>query len=231
MLGWCLWLLGSWAVALGPKWFSLVPSVRYLGVAAVVGSMLFWPALRLSQERSDAPGRWSLPGPRGLFRIAFDWLGLNFVWSGVAMTMAAMGQWRVRQAAVVCVALAGWTMLAGMVVVWGLRGPVRRTLAMFVCVAMVFVPPLILLAWSLAGELGSAIGAYGPLAMLWAWTQAGRQDLQPGAEAEVMVVLLAAAAAFVITVTAVVIGSVGGYAGAAAGRGSAPGAVPPSVQP
>lgn len=226
VFAWCMWLLGSWAVALGPKWLSLGPSVRYMGVAAVVGSMLLWPALRLSQERREEVTRWGLPTPRGLVRAVFDWMGLNLVWFGVAATMAVMGQWHLRQVLLMCVILAAWTMVAGMVITWGRGGSFRRVLAMLICVALVFGGPVATFLWNRAGQPYTPSNV-GPLAMMWAATEVNRSVELFTFQGSMVMVLVTAGVAFLLTVGAVVIGSAGGYAGPTQDEAAAEATAPP----
>src|SRR5438046_758433 len=92
VLGWCLWLLGSWGITL---WFQGVTQVRGMIYAAAAGMLLLWPAWRLSQglvrdfrfpvwewsreHESAAWQRRQLSGARPIARVLVDWFSLNLV--------------------------------------------------------------------------------------------------------------------------------------------------------
>jgi len=55
LLGWCLWLLVSWAINLMLDGSAAMPAVRWMLVCALVGIMIAWPVWRLSLPTPPMP--------------------------------------------------------------------------------------------------------------------------------------------------------------------------------
>lgn len=159
VLGWCLWLIGSWGTVLvgGSNVPTTGPVHRWMSLMAVVGACAVWPAVRLSQEARDA---WDRPVPRGLARrsVLLDWAAINLVFQAVLWPMAFVGQWSVAQAVMLGITLAAWSLLAGLIVAWGRVSPSgrARTGAMAACLAVLLLEPLALFLVGMAGGGGWA---------------------------------------------------------------------------
>jgi hypothetical protein len=167
LLGWCLWLLGSWLLlGMGLRGTP----IREMVFASMFGMMLLWPAFRLSQD-----GRWrrwwvphgepseagspgvapTHPEPAPAKRssltpplILRDWFALNAIFQAVIWPHVLTRQWQADQAAWVSAAVASWTLLCGAIVALGCLSlkPSRRLAAMAGAVLLVLGEPL-LLAW------------------------------------------------------------------------------------
>ncbi len=156
LLLWCLWLLVAWAWAtwlnygsalLWQRRVSLAPAARFVLAAATIGLMIVWPVVRLSQapaaghsptadpaadpaEAADSP-RW-----RPLAALAWtlrDWLALNAVLSAVIAALGIGAGWWLQQMAAISATLAGWSLLSGLLIAWGVasgRGWVRVLLTL-----------------------------------------------------------------------------------------------------
>ena len=161
VLGWCLWLLGSWAVSMLIA--SRVPAARWMVLSAVVGLMLMWPVVRLS-ERTPRGGRASiLPG------VLVEWLCLVLVFQAVVWPLRVISDWRTDQTVWLDLAVVGWSLLTAALVALGLqwRRPVPRTAMMGLCALLVVGEPMVM--W-LAGVVG--LGAawsmrVSPLETVW----------------------------------------------------------------
>jgi len=175
LLGWCLWLLGSWII-LGMG-FQRTP-IREMILASMLGMMLLWPAFRLSQDGrrrrtihrdttadvaamhtdSHAPGL--TPG-----LILRDWFALNCVFQAVVWPHVLTEQWHMDQAAWVTAAVAAWSLLAGAVTSLGClaRRNAGRVAAMAAIVLLLFGEPVVLAWMNRLGEDGQLGGFDWPM--------------------------------------------------------------------
>ncbi len=144
VLAWCLWLIGVWAVLLFMVGFH-GPAHRWMTLAALMGLMGLWPAARLSQDTTDGSGQLQ-PGSRSV--IVADWFCLNLVYQAVLWPMRIVADWSVAQTLWLDVAVAGWSLLTGLLIAWGRSFGTAgmRTLAMLACVAVVVLEPVVLAA-------------------------------------------------------------------------------------
>jgi hypothetical protein len=169
MLGWTLWLLGSWAANLGwdgAMWVArglagdatvpfdlFVPVARGYVVSILVGLAVVWPMARLSGRPGGAAG----------MQIALDLVTMLIL---AQMTLLPLGQlagWAPRRALMVNLAVGVWALPVGLIVLRGLRGgAASRTGAMAMCVAMAIGPWL---AVGLGAE--SRWAHWSPLHQLW----------------------------------------------------------------
>ncbi len=135
VLLWCLWLLGSWISCLLLD--AYIPATRLMLFASMVGMMTFWPAFRLSQERD---------GHAAASQVLWDWLCLNLVFQTVLWMIHGGARWNLFQALWVDAAVAGWSLLTGVVIAIGLQRSRAwaRAAAMAVCVAMMLGEPLLI---------------------------------------------------------------------------------------
>lgn len=129
MLGWCLWLLGSWGVTLTLD--TAIPSTRWMIYAAMTGLLAAWPAVRLSQAATHA-GRPSL-------MLLVDWFALLVILQAVVWPLRVVAGWTWWQALWIDLSLGAWALLAGGIAALGraFAGGLARTLAM---VAVLIVP-------------------------------------------------------------------------------------------
>ena len=138
-----IWLIGSWMIAIGlrapvqPSSATYTPNVRLMVQCVVIGLMIGWPLLRLSQSRPALPIRQSI----------LDLMVLVGLVQVVLWPLRLVTSWTPLRTAAIDATLSGWVILAGAVVTAALvtdrRGP--RNLAMFACVSMVLLGPTV--AW------------------------------------------------------------------------------------
>jgi hypothetical protein len=203
ILGWCLWLLGTWGVLwIVGGW--TVPALRAMVFAGVVGLMGLWPAVRLSQPTASPPREavaraTRRAGARGLEKpdrfaglpsdgawaracggTLLDWFWLNLVFQAVLWPLQMAAGWSITQAVWLAVSVAGWSLLTGLILAWG-RGTDRglgRTVAMVVCVGLVVLEPALWwLGWK-AGVAGVPMMRLSPLQALWSFSATDLDPLQ-----------------------------------------------------
>lgn len=190
IIGWCLWLMGTWGVLwLIGGW--TVPALRAMVFSGVVGLMGLWPAVRLSQATGrpadgQRPGAGvplpAIPSDHAWARVCggtlLDWLCLNLVFQAVLWPLQMAAGWTLIQALWLDVSVAGWSLLTGLLIAWG-RGTDRSTgrlLAMLVCVGVVVLEPALWwLGWQ-AGAVGVPMMRISPLQALWSLSAT---DLNP----------------------------------------------------
>jgi len=166
VLGWCLWLLGSWGVSMLIA--SRVPAARWMMFSALVGLMLIWPVVRLS-ERSPRGRRSTVPAGV-LLGVLVEWLCLVLVFQAVIWPLRVISDWRTDQTVWLDLAVVSWSLLTAALVALGLqwRESVPRTVMMAACVLVVVGEPMVLALSSGLG-LGSGWGLrVSPLETMWA---------------------------------------------------------------
>lgn len=137
-----LWLIGSLAVAMGFRTpvhataASLEPGIRLMLQCVVVGLMIAWPLLRLSQEPTRVSVRQTL-----LDLIALLTILQIVVWVPRMFTI-----WTVSRTAALDAMLVSWAMLVGAIVASAIGGdrPVGRIVAMTACVTITLLGPLLI---------------------------------------------------------------------------------------
>lgn len=130
LLGWCFWLLASWAtLGLGLHQTPLT----WLVFAAMTGLMLVWPAWRLSAGAGHAAPAANLPAGRVIGWVLRDWLSLilifqAIIWPHVIIRQLSLqepagsvptGSWSLAQALWIDAAVAAWSLLIGAFVAMG----------------------------------------------------------------------------------------------------------------
>lgn len=191
VLGWCLWIAGSWGLALLNG--SLLPAARWLVVQALVGLMLVWPAVRLSWPRGSVRRL----RPAGVWG---EWLALMLVLQAVIWPVRLIAQWRVDQALWVAATLAAWSLLTAALVAVGVhaRACGARALVMFGCVALVVGEPAALALAVTAGWTEGWPMQANPLVPLWALMQPAVDVGLGRAPGQVMLAAAAAVAAWLV---------------------------------
>ncbi len=118
--------------------------------ACVLGLMLLWPVIRLSQEQTDPHGA----RPRGGLTpgyIWLDWFCLALVLQSVIWPLHLTAGWSFPRTWWLNGTLCAWSLLAGFITALGCRSRqvVGRSLAMAGCVLLLVGEPLLL---ALAGD-------------------------------------------------------------------------------
>ncbi len=166
VLGWCLWLLGSWGSTLSIA--ATVPAVRWMVYASMLGMLLIWPTYRLclGPMALRYPGQPPTLGADAR-AVLLDWLALNAVLQAVLWPLKLSADWTPGQTLWLVGAMAGWSLVTGVVIVLGRAGgSLRRFLAMLACVLLVFGEPIVSAVWGLATP-----GQLSPIGPIWVLTQ------------------------------------------------------------
>lgn len=170
LLSWCGWLMASWLLCLAafpPRATELnvarsaldqaqrhLPAVRGTLVAAIIGISLVWPALRLTQQKTDRPA----------LRCAGDLLSMLLVLQVVIWPLRVLVHWTIWQTVWIDLVIIGWSLPIGLWVYLGLRraGSAVRLLAMVMCLATLIGPPMV-------GVIidQPSLAAVNPIAVLW----------------------------------------------------------------
>lgn len=194
MLGWCLWLLGSWAVTLTLD--SPVPAVRWMVFAVFTGLAVVWPVVRLSQDTRPGGGR--------VWTIVIDWVCLVLIFQAVVWPLSLVAGWTWQQALWIDAAITAWSLLMGAVVALGrlFASAVARGAAMAACLLLILGAPALR---TIAGVGTPGQGGAGaqewtqglePLTLLWRLTQRPVDVDLPGVAPSVVAAALAALAAW-----------------------------------
>jgi len=161
VLLWCLWLLGSWSVCVVD--FGQAAS-RWMVFSCMVGLMLMWPVFRLSQSA----GR-----PISAGSVLWDWLCLNMVLQAAIWPLHVTALWSVEQALWLAVAMAGWSMLTGLLLLicsgWA-SGPGRMA-GTVMCLLLIVGEPVAMAALAGARISGAWSMRVSPIDTLWALTE------------------------------------------------------------
>lgn len=140
ILGWCLWLIGAWAVTFLSS-ASLIAADRWMSFAAAMGLLLIWPAWRLSLEIPSA----TVHPLQTIGHVWIEWLALNLVLQAVIWTLPVGSGWSFQQTLWLDAALASWSLLIAAIVAAGTlaASPPRQNLAMLGCLLILFGQPLL----------------------------------------------------------------------------------------
>jgi hypothetical protein len=154
-----LWLIGSWMLTIGVRTpiqavsASYTPAVRLMHLCMVIGLMIGWPLLRLSQRALARP----------LAQAALDLLVLLALVQVVIWPLRLVTPWSIGRTAALDAALSGWLLLVGAVVAaaTGTGSPGPRWLAMAACLVFCLLGPLL----AALGSAGGAIAGiqFGPI--------------------------------------------------------------------
>jgi hypothetical protein len=141
-MGWCAWLLASWALNLAidpplmPEFVTgdrgyefaqrITPAIRGMLVSMIVALVLLWPAVRLSQR---------FVGTRQLLA---DLLSLTLINQVVLWPMRALIGWPIARTVLIDLHLIVWPGFAALLIRLGTRSEsaLSRGLAMIGCVAL-----------------------------------------------------------------------------------------------
>lgn len=204
ILGWCLWLLGSWGVTLAID--SSVPAGRWMVFSVMMGLMAIWPAFRLSQANEpQVPGRLRL--------VLLDWLCMLAVFQTVVWPLRLLGAWSIRQACWLNGAVAAWSLLSGLLIAWGCGRSAGsgRTAAMVLCILLLVGEPAVMLLAGLGRPAGAGPGwtmRVSPVQTVWALTRPpSRFRLDPWTD-HIKAAGLAAVAGWVVLGGAALIGRI-----------------------
>lgn len=135
-----LWLVGSLVIAVGVRLpvqassASFEPGVRLLLQCVVIGLMIAWPLLRLSQQ----------PTTRPIQQTLLDLVVLLTLIQVVIWVPRLLTNWTVPRTAALDATVASWTVLAGAIVATVVHSnrPSLRTAGMLVCVVLCLLGPL-----------------------------------------------------------------------------------------
>ncbi len=138
-----LWLIVSWQIAIGVQApveassASYTPGVRLMLICVVIGLLIAWPLLRLSQPATAFPIRQTL----------LDLVVLLALVQLVIWPLRLITPWSTLRTAAIAASLIGWTTLAGAVVASAVGSPHAgpRNLAILACLTMCLAGPTI--AW------------------------------------------------------------------------------------
>jgi hypothetical protein len=159
-----VWLVVSWLLAIGVRSpieassASYTPGVRLMLICLVVGLVVGWPLLRLSQTPMSFPMR----------QVLLDLVVLLALVQVVVWPLRLVTPWSPARTAALDATLVAWALLAGALVasVAGSKRPGPRNLAMLGCVSLCVVGPVLALA--VVGvpsvePLGRQLARIGPL--------------------------------------------------------------------
>ena len=136
-----LWLIVSWQIAIGVRApvetssASYTPGVRLMLMCVVIGLLIAWPLLRLSQPAHPFPIR----------RTLLDLIVLLALVQVVIWPLRLITPWSTARTAAIAASLVGWTTLAGAIVASAVGSPRAgpRNLAILACLAMCLAGPTI----------------------------------------------------------------------------------------
>jgi hypothetical protein len=189
-----LWLIGSWAIAIGLRppvqqtSASYEPGVRVMLLGLTAGFVIGWPLFRLSQAAISAP-RW---------QVMLDMMVLVSMLQVVLWPVRLVTTWSTSRTTVIDVTLIAWIAIVGAILAASISsargGP--RVLAMIACIAIGLLAPT-LRAISAAIGLDDPGGAYlSPFTSVSELTDAGAAPLSPRHWRGTVTVALAAVAAW-----------------------------------
>lgn len=134
-----LWLIGSWLISMGLRApvqissASYTPSFRIMLLCVVIGLMIGWPMLRLSQRARGLP----------TIHTVLDLAVLISLVQVILWPLRLITPWTALRTAAIDATICGWLLLAGAMVA-GAVGTSRagpRNLAMLACVALCVLGP------------------------------------------------------------------------------------------
>ena len=167
VLGWCLWLIGSWLVALWNG--SAIPASQWMLILTTVGFTGVWPIVRLSL---DAPR--ALPPEKV---VVMEWVALAGILQTVVWPLALTARWGAAQPFWLDRAILAWSLLSSAIVVLALRAghALHRAAAAVLCMLVLFAEPLVLAVVGGPGPRTDAmVMRISPLQTLWALSEEGR---------------------------------------------------------
>ena len=105
--------------------------------ACLIGLMLMWPLLRLTQGR---------PGALAAGSVLWDWFCLNLMFQAVVWPLQVSAEWSMVQALWLDLAVAGWSLMTGLILLVssGWRSSLGRSGAMGLCLLLVLAEPALM---------------------------------------------------------------------------------------
>ena len=179
VIGFCVWLLGAWFVALEST--NDIRPIQWMVLCAFFCVMAFWPVLRLSQfrdindqDQSSSADSFRTPG-----RLFIDWLCLNLIFQTIIWPLHLNAQWHNAQTWWLSATLASWSLITGAITALGCRSdkPIHRTLAAVLCMLLLVGEPVLMVLARMmfginaTGTAGEHLTYYTtPLALVWELT-------------------------------------------------------------
>ena len=194
ILGFCAWLFGSWLTCLTID--SVLPAVRWMIFACLVGLTVIWPLLRLSETAERAP-----IGP-----VARDAIELALLWQLAIWPLWLSAEWPLTACLWLNGTLTAWTLLAGAVAAAGRlcrRGGARAAAMVGLLALLVGEPVLMALPGLWGGAAWHWVMRISPLELVWSLANGAPDVTAAGARVG------AIGAAAVLAWSAVVIGDRG----------------------
>ncbi|TVQ56347.1 MAG: hypothetical protein EA377_02415 [Phycisphaerales bacterium] len=166
-----LWLVGSWLLTVGlqmplqPTSASFEPSLRLLLQSIVVGFVVGWPLLRLSQERFARP----------IGQVWLDMLVLGTLLQVVIWLPRLFTSWTVPRTIALDLTLLGWMALVGALIAaaTGTNRLTPRLLVMATCLGACLIGPLAGAGGRLHVFDAHDLVLLGPVAVVRALTDSG----------------------------------------------------------
>lgn len=139
ILGWCLWLLGSWFVTLGID-AALLPG-RWMIYSTLFGLLAIWPVIRLSQELSRGP---VTRGSRSA-AVFLEWFCLCLVFQAVIWPLQILQNWSIEQTIWMNLAVGSWSLITALLIAMGVgfKDAWARWLAMGLCILVLIGEPVL----------------------------------------------------------------------------------------
>ena len=166
ILGWCIWLLGTWGGALVAD--SAVPATRWMLFSSFIGLMALWPTVRLSLDRGGL--RYSAT------EVLMEWLALMTIFQAVVWPLGITAQWSFLQTLWLDGAVVAWSLLTALFVATGVRSrhTLHRLLATAFCLLLLVGEPLVMTLMSLGARPGQGHGwvmCISPIQTVWALSE------------------------------------------------------------
>lgn len=196
LLVWCVWLLGNWFIHGALEGWVGGPSMRWVLISAIIGLMLVWPAIRLTDPTPHRGALLTLADGLAMLAV-FQLIILRLIldWSDGWLVRTG---WSLPRALLIDAVAVSWSLVTAMWIDLGRRcGPAGRTIAMALCVLGCFGGAL------LAGRESVTALALSPLQALWELSgNADLIDLDPRPLAARLGVLVGGCIAFWIIAAA-----------------------------
>ncbi len=166
-----LWLLGAWSLTIGlrmplqPSSASFEPGLRLLLQTIVIGFMVGWPLLRLSQAKVARPAG----------QVWLDLLVLMTLLQVVIWLPRLFTSWTVARTIALDLTLLGWMTLVGAMIAsaTGTRRTAPRLLVMGACLLLCLVGPFALAGGRLETFDALDLVLIGPVGIVRALTESG----------------------------------------------------------
>lgn len=191
LLWWSLWLLASWVMAFGWRWWLQASIATYLTASkrmmfsVMLGITIIWPLYRLVMRPAHTPRLLPL----------LDWLAVFATLQVLLWPMRVPTQWSAMDVLLIDLTIFAWGLLYAAFIAMGTMGAGRRHRAvmMFVCVFVSVAAPLA--AWAsstLEDVTESAWLHWSPVTTIW--MHIGRTSIGIEPQAWQRIVLITAAA-------------------------------------